>query len=81
MNGFSEHNVGKVIYNPIGVIKSPFDEPVNMPIQSVAASGISGTVELYDEFDSYPAAASGWVGKHKEKISEKKSDKRFVEGK
>jgi len=40
----------QITFTPIGVVKSPFDEPVNMPIQSAAASGISGTVEIYDEF-------------------------------
>ncbi|RLD11157.1 MAG: tRNA (N6-threonylcarbamoyladenosine(37)-N6)-methyltransferase TrmO [Chlamydiae bacterium] len=40
----------QIIFTPIGFIKSPFDKPVNMPIQSAAASGISGTVEIYDEF-------------------------------
>ena len=158
----------KFTFIPIGVINSPFDEPVNMPIQSAAASGISGTVEIYDEFvpglkdieefshiillyafhrsdgyklqvkpfledvvhgvfavrapkrpnpigfsvvkllrveknilhienidilngtplldikpyvpgfDCYIEASSGWVGKHKEKIANKKSDGRFI---
>ena len=40
----------KFTFTPIGVINSPFDEPVNMPIQSAAAAGISGTIEIYDEF-------------------------------
>jgi len=40
----------QIIFTPIGIVKSPFDEPVNMPIQSASASGVSGTVELYDEF-------------------------------
>ena len=40
----------KIIFSPIGVINTPFDKPVNMPIQSASASGISGTVEIYDEY-------------------------------
>ncbi|MCK5852369.1 tRNA (N6-threonylcarbamoyladenosine(37)-N6)-methyltransferase TrmO [bacterium] len=158
----------KFIFTPIGVINSPFDEPVDMPIQSASASGVTGTVEIYDEFvpglkdiegfshiillyafhrsdgyklqvkpfledvvhgvfsvrapkrpnpigfsivklinrernilyienldilngtplldikpyvpgfDYFPEASSGWVGKHKEKISNKKSDGRFI---
>ena len=40
----------KITFTPIGVINSQFNEPVNMPIQSAAASGVSGTVEIYDEF-------------------------------
>ncbi len=39
-------------FSTIGIINSPFDEPVNMPIQSVSAAGVSGTVEIYDEFVS-----------------------------
>ena len=38
------------IFSPIGVINSPFDEPVNMPIQSASAAGVSGTVEIFYEF-------------------------------
>jgi len=157
----------KITFTPIGVINSPFDEPVNMPIQSASASGVSGTLEIYDEyvpglkdiegfshiiliyafhrsdgyklqvkpfledvvhgvfavrapkrpnglgisivklievknnilhvgnldilngtplldikpyvpeFDCFTEASSGWVGKHKEKIADKKSDERF----
>ncbi len=40
----------KFTFTPIGVINSPFDMPVNMPIQSASASGFTGTVEIYDEF-------------------------------
>jgi len=50
MNEYSEHNAEEIKYRPIGVINSPFDEPVNMPIQSAAASGICGKVEIYDKF-------------------------------
>ena len=37
-------------FSTIGIINSPFDKPVNMPIQSSAAAGVSGTIEIYDEF-------------------------------
>jgi len=157
----------KFTFTPIGVINSPFDEPVNMPIQSASAAGVSGTLKIYDEFvpglkdiegfshiiliyafhrsegyklqvkpfledvvhgvfsvrapkrpnaigfstvrlikvednilhienidvlngtplldikpyvpgfDCFTEASSGWVGKHKEKIADKKSDERF----
>ncbi|MCK4981464.1 MAG: tRNA (N6-threonylcarbamoyladenosine(37)-N6)-methyltransferase TrmO [Victivallaceae bacterium] len=40
----------KFTFIPIGVINSPFDEPVNMPIQSASAAGVAGTVEIYNEF-------------------------------
>lgn len=42
-----------VTYTPIGVVRSPFREPADMPIQSVAASGIAGSIELL------PAYAAG----------------------
>ena len=37
-------------FSAIGIINSPFDEPVNMPIQSASATGVSGTVEIFYEF-------------------------------
>ena len=35
-----------ISYTPIGVIRSPFTEPAGMPIQSVAAKGVAGIIEL-----------------------------------
>jgi tRNA-Thr(GGU) m(6)t(6)A37 methyltransferase TsaA len=35
---------------PIGVIRSPFTEPVDMPIQPPGAAGIKGTVEVLAEY-------------------------------
>jgi len=35
-----------VTYMPIGVVRSPFTALAGMPIQTVAAQGIAGTVEL-----------------------------------
>ena len=37
-------------YTPIGIIHSPFREPVGVPIQAAAARGIRGTVEIYQEY-------------------------------
>jgi len=39
-----------VTYRPIGVIRSPFIDPEGRPIQSSAAQGVTGTVELEPEF-------------------------------
>lgn len=36
----------EVIYKPIGVIRSPFQDVEGMPIQPKAALGVRGTVEL-----------------------------------
>jgi tRNA-Thr(GGU) m(6)t(6)A37 methyltransferase TsaA len=39
----------EVTYKPIGVIRSPFKEPKNVPIQA-SASGAIGTIELNSEY-------------------------------
>ncbi|MGD6935149.1 MAG: tRNA (N6-threonylcarbamoyladenosine(37)-N6)-methyltransferase TrmO [Candidatus Bathyarchaeia archaeon] len=39
----------EVTYKPIGVIRSPFKEPKNVPIQA-SASGAIGTIELNPEY-------------------------------
>lgn len=39
-----------VTYRPIGVIRSPFRDPENVPIQPVAAKGVEGSVEIRPEF-------------------------------
>ena len=40
----------KIEYSPIGIIHSPFKEPKGTPIQSAAAEGIEGTVEIFSEY-------------------------------
>jgi tRNA-Thr(GGU) m(6)t(6)A37 methyltransferase TsaA len=37
-------------FNRIGTIRSPFKEPVGMPIQPAGAAGIQGTVVLEEQF-------------------------------
>ncbi len=37
-------------FSPIGVIHSPFKKTVGVPIQASAAKGISGTVEVFQEY-------------------------------
>jgi tRNA (adenine37-N6)-methyltransferase len=39
-----------ISYTPIGVIHSPFVSTVGMPVQSVAAGGIAGTIALDPQF-------------------------------
>ena len=39
----------KIIYEPIGVIHSPFKELNNMPIQSTGGLGVKGTIEIQPE--------------------------------
>ena len=42
--------MGKIIYQPIGLIHSPFKEVKGTPIQPAAAIGIKGTVEIFPEY-------------------------------
>jgi len=40
----------KIIYDQIGIIRSPFNTNVNMPVQPAAGKGIKGSVELDPEY-------------------------------
>jgi tRNA-Thr(GGU) m(6)t(6)A37 methyltransferase TsaA len=40
----------KVIYRPIGIIHSPYQQVGGMPIQPSGALGVRGQVEIYAEF-------------------------------
>lgn len=40
----------EIIYKPIGIIHSPYDNTTDMPIQPAAAKGIKGTVEILPQF-------------------------------
>jgi tRNA-Thr(GGU) m(6)t(6)A37 methyltransferase TsaA len=39
-----------IVYRPIGVVHSPFKVPRDVPIQSAAAEGVTGTVEVSTEY-------------------------------
>lgn len=39
-----------VLLRPIGVVRSPFADPVGMPIQPAGARGVQGAVEVFPEF-------------------------------
>ncbi len=39
-----------ITYKQIGIIHSPFKEPKGIPIQSSAARGIGGTIEVFPEY-------------------------------
>jgi len=41
-----------ITYRPIGIIHSPFKKPIGVPIQSKAAKGIKGTIEIFKEFST-----------------------------
>lgn len=40
----------EVVYKPIGVVHSPFKAPQDVPIQSAAARGVTGYVEVAKEY-------------------------------
>ena len=42
--------MSEVVYKPIGVVHSPFNAPKDVPIQSVAAKGVMGIVEVAREY-------------------------------
>jgi tRNA-Thr(GGU) m(6)t(6)A37 methyltransferase TsaA len=42
--------MNEIRYKPIGVIHSPFKEPRGTPIQTTAAKGIDGVVELFPKY-------------------------------
>jgi tRNA-Thr(GGU) m(6)t(6)A37 methyltransferase TsaA len=39
-----------ITLRPIGAIRSPFHAPQGMPIQTVAAAGVEGELEVFEEF-------------------------------
>jgi tRNA (Thr-GGU) A37 N-methylase len=39
-----------ITYSPIGVVRSPFKEQKNMPIQTIGCKGIKGTVEVFSRY-------------------------------
>jgi tRNA-Thr(GGU) m(6)t(6)A37 methyltransferase TsaA len=39
-----------VLLRPIGVVRSPFTDPVGMPIQPAGACGVRGAVEVFPEY-------------------------------
>ena len=47
-------------YTPIGVIRSPFTDPVGMPIQPGGARGVTGTVEVFGEYRAGLADLDGF---------------------
>jgi len=43
-------NMKEIIYKPIGIIHSPFKDVKGMPIQTTAAKGVAGTIEIKPEY-------------------------------
>jgi tRNA-Thr(GGU) m(6)t(6)A37 methyltransferase TsaA len=53
-----------VTFTPIGVVRTPFAEHAGMPIQTVAASGVRGTVELDPAYADALADLDGFTHLH-----------------
>ncbi|HIH02665.1 MAG TPA: tRNA (N6-threonylcarbamoyladenosine(37)-N6)-methyltransferase TrmO [Methanoregulaceae archaeon] len=49
-----------VVLRPIGVIRSPYEDPVGMPIQPGGARGVRGAVEIFPEFGDGLADLEGF---------------------
>lgn len=47
-------------YDPIGMIRTPFDDPSEMPIQPASESAARGTVDLEDEYEAGLADLEGF---------------------
>jgi len=47
-------------YRPIGIIRSPFKEPVGMPVQPGGARGVTGTVEIFGDYQAGLADLEGF---------------------
>ena len=47
-------------YDPIGVIRTPFDDPEGMPIQPAGESAACGTVDLDSEYEAGLADLEGF---------------------
>jgi tRNA-Thr(GGU) m(6)t(6)A37 methyltransferase TsaA len=53
-----------VAFTPIGVVRTPFSEHAGMPIQTVAAKGVRGTIELDPAFIPALADLGGFTHLH-----------------
>ncbi|RJP29281.1 MAG: tRNA (N6-threonylcarbamoyladenosine(37)-N6)-methyltransferase TrmO [Candidatus Omnitrophota bacterium] len=40
-----------ILFQPIGLIHTPFAEPIGMPIQPSGAVGVKGTVEVFETYE------------------------------
>jgi tRNA (Thr-GGU) A37 N-methylase len=42
--------MSEIVYRQIGVVRSPFTKLEGMPLQSVAAADVEGTIEIHPDF-------------------------------
>jgi tRNA-Thr(GGU) m(6)t(6)A37 methyltransferase TsaA len=55
---------GPVTFTPIGIVRSPFANHEGMPIQTVAAQGVSGHIELDPAYEDALADLDGFTHLH-----------------
>ena len=53
-----------VTFTPIGIVRTPFSEHAGMPIQTVAAKGVPGTIELDPAYAPALADLAGFTYLH-----------------
>jgi tRNA (adenine37-N6)-methyltransferase len=53
-----------VVFTPIGVVRTPFPDHAGMPIQTVAATGVRGTIELDPAYAPALADLDGFTHLH-----------------
>ncbi len=58
-----------ITYQPVGIVRSPFHQPTGAPIQSVAAYGVHGTVELEPDFVSGEGFSHLWLLCHLHRVT------------
>ena len=51
---------GGIVYQPVGIIRTPFKEASGTPIQPAGAEGVQGTVEVFPEFQEGLADLAGF---------------------
>jgi tRNA (adenine37-N6)-methyltransferase len=47
-------------YRPIGIIRSPYHDPAGMPVQPAGARGVTGRVEVFEEYRAGLADLNGF---------------------
>jgi tRNA (Thr-GGU) A37 N-methylase len=76
---------GPVTFTPIGVVHTPFAAHAGMPVQTVAAQGVRGRIELDPAY--LPALADldgfthryGWFEQRAQNVHSVRADARFAE--
>jgi len=52
--------MGSIVFQPIGIIHTPFPEPKGIPIQPAGGAGIKATIEVFPEYQAGLADLEGF---------------------